>query len=125
MERLGQLDGNARAKGGNEFGAGESADAGEADRAERSDINPEEYVAGIKEHEKVLILVKEELYGGSWARLEADLQARLAGKPYLFKIKTGRVLQRDLDAVRRMRKYEEEKGCDLAKILREKGDPGI
>ncbi|MCX7804447.1 MAG: hypothetical protein N3A38_04570 [Planctomycetota bacterium] len=116
MDRRGD---ETRPEGGNEIGP--EADAGSEEKADAGDVSPEEYVAGIQEHEKVLILVKEELYGGSWARLEADLQARLAGKPYLFKIKTGRVLQRDLEAVRRMRKYEEAKGCDLAKILREKG----
>ena len=91
-----------------------------ADAPSRAAESVDEFVSGLEEHEKVLVQIKEDLYAGSWERLEGDLQARLEGRPYLFKVKTGRVLQRDLEAIRRMREFEKKAGCDLAKALKER-----
>ena len=34
--------------------------------------------------ERMLVVLKHELYDGDWDEMEADLRARLEGRPYIF-----------------------------------------
>jgi hypothetical protein len=59
--------------------------------------------------------LKEKLYEGSWGRILEDLEARLNGLPYIYKL--SQRLEQDIAAVKRLRAYEERHGVDLAKLL--------
>ena len=69
--------------------------------------------------DRTFLAVRDELYGGSWDEVERDLRARLAGKPYIFKLATK--IEEDLERIARMRRYEGEHGVDLRKVLKELG----
>jgi len=59
----------------------------------------------------MLVVLKAELYEGSWDEMEADLKARLDGGPYIFKL--AHRITDDLDRIRRLRAFEESCGVNL------------
>ena len=59
----------------------------------------------------MLIVLKRELYEGSWDDMQADLQARLQGRPYIFKL-VHRIGD-DLQRITRLRAFEREQDVDL------------
>ncbi len=70
---------------------------------EKLDLSPEE---------KVLVIIRDELYGGSWDEMTEDLKARLEQRPYVLKL-TGRI-ESDIERIVRLRLIEEENDIDLA-----------
>lgn len=56
------------------------------DNDESSKINAEirEAIDQLTQEERTLIVLREELYDGSWEAMEADLEDRLEGRPYIF-----------------------------------------
>lgn len=73
------------------------------------------FAEGLGKEERVLLLVRDELYGGSWAELEADLHARRERKPAIFKLNTR--IDEDLGRIAKLRAYEQEHGVDLRRLL--------
>jgi len=67
--------------------------------------------ATLTPDEKDLVLLRDELYGGSWDDMLADLRNRMAGKPYIFKLVNR--IQQDIDTIERLRAMEKEKGVNL------------
>ncbi|KPJ63043.1 MAG: hypothetical protein AMS15_01955 [Planctomycetes bacterium DG_23] len=63
----------------------------------------------------MLITVRDELYEGSWKELEADLKARLEGRPYIYKLATR--IQEDLARIQKLRGYEEKYGINLSTFI--------
>jgi len=61
--------------------------------------------------ERMLVVLKRELYEGSWDDMVADLQARLEGRPYIFKL-ANRIAD-DLERIGRLKAFEESCGVDL------------
>lgn len=83
-----------------------------------SDV-PEEvrqFVRGMSSEERMLVVLKAELYDGSWDEMVADLQARLDGRPYIFKL--AHRITEDLERIRRLREFEESHGVDLSDHVR-------
>jgi hypothetical protein len=73
---------------------------------EKSDLSPEE---------KILVIIRDELYGGSWDEMIEDLNARLESRPYVFKL-AGRI-ESDIERISRLRSIEEERDIDLADFV--------
>jgi len=46
----------------------------------------QDFVNGLTDEHKMLVLLKAQLYGGSWQPMLNDLNNRLEGKPYIFKL---------------------------------------
>ena len=67
--------------------------------------------ATLTPDEKDLVLLRDELYGGSWDDMLADLRNRMTGKPYIFKLVNR--IQQDIDTIERLRAMEKEKGVNL------------
>lgn len=80
------------------------------------DPAPEPFVRALAQEDRVLVDVRDELYGGDWAELEHDLKARLLGKPYIFKLASK--IEEDLKRIERLRGYEAAAGVDLGEVLR-------
>lgn len=76
----------------------------------------EQFVRTLAREDRVLLDVRDELYGGTWDELERDLRARLAGKPYIFKLASR--IEDDLKRIERLRGYEVEHGVDLRAVVR-------
>lgn len=71
-----------------------------------------DYVKGLSEEHRLLVVVKSQLYDGSWEHMLDDLRKRLSGKPYIFKL-ANRVRD-DIERVEEMQRFEAEHGVDLA-----------
>jgi len=74
-----------------------------------------DFVRGLGEEHKMLIVLKAQLYGGSWDPMLDDLKNRLAGKPYIFKLATR--IKDDVERIERMRSFEKEHQVDLADFV--------
>jgi len=73
------------------------------------------FVAGMPTEQRMLVVLKKELYEGSWDEMLADLQARLQGKPYIFKLANR--ISDDIDRIRRLRAFEQEHEVDLGDYI--------
>lgn len=69
------------------------------------------FVEGMTAEERMLVVLKKELFEGSWDEMENDLRARLAGRPYIFKLASR--IGEDLDRIARLRRFEQSSGVDL------------
>ncbi len=73
-------------------------------------------VRGLTNEERMLVVLKRELYEGSWDEMEADLRARLAGQPYIFKLVHR--IQDDLRRITRLRRIERRFKVDLCDYVK-------
>jgi len=60
----------------------------------------------------MLVVLKRELYDGSWDEMVADLKARLEGRPYIFKL--AHRIADYLDRITRLQKFEQDHRVDLS-----------
>jgi hypothetical protein len=75
------------------------------------------FAEGLSKEERVLVLIRDELYEGSWEDLERDLQARREGKPAIFKLITR--IDEDLSRIQRLRAFERDEGVNLRPLIDE------
>lgn len=71
-----------------------------------------QFVERLGREERMLVLLKRELYDGRWDDMIADLRARLEGRPYIFKL-ANRITD-DLERIERLRAFEDAHGVDLS-----------
>ena len=81
-----------------------------AARDEPSD-EVQRFVESLTSEEQMLIVLRRELYEGSWDDMVADLRARLEGRPYIFKL-AHRIVD-DLERIQRLRAVEDRLQIDL------------
>ena len=70
-----------------------------------------EYVASLSQEHRMLVVLKAQLYGGSWTPMIDDLKNRLSGKPYIFKLANR--INDDIERIEKMQKFEVEHNIDL------------
>jgi len=75
-----------------------------------------DYVNSLSEEQRMLVILKRQLYGGSWEPMLEDLQNRLDGKPYIFKLANR--IQDDIERIEQMREFEKEQDVDLADYVK-------
>lgn len=66
----------------------------------------------------MLITLRDELYGGSWERMTKDLNDRLKGRPYIFKLVNR--IKDDLKRILKLQEYEKKCGYKLTDLLKTK-----
>jgi hypothetical protein len=71
-----------------------------------------EYVRSLSEEHRMLVLLKAQLYGGTWEPMLDDLRNRLVGKPYIFKLVHR--IQDDIERIEQMQRFEVQHKVDLA-----------
>ena len=71
----------------------------------------QQFVGSLTREERMLVVLKRELYEGDWDEMVADLQARLEGRPYIFKL--AHRIAADLERISRLRQFEQSSGVDL------------
>ena len=69
------------------------------------------FADGMTREERMLVVLKRELYEGSWHEMETDLRARLDGKPFIFKLVHR--IEDDLARIDRLRAFEASADVDL------------
>ena len=78
-------------------------------------FNVQRFVDGLTGKERMLVVLKHELYRGSWQAMVDDLQARLAGGPYVFKLANR--IEDDLERIERLSGFETRAGVDLSDFI--------
>jgi hypothetical protein len=71
-----------------------------------------DFVDRLSQEHRMLIVLKAQLYDGMWEPMLDDLQNRLAGKPYIFKLANR--IKDDIERIEQMQKFEAEHNVDLA-----------
>lgn len=71
-----------------------------------------DFVNGLTDKHKMLVALKAQLYDGKWETMLDDLQNRLKGKPYIFKLSNR--IKDDVERIKQMRTFETDHGIDLA-----------
>jgi len=74
-----------------------------------------DFVARLSDEHRMLVILKAQLYGGTWEPMLDDLQNRLAGKPYIFKLANR--IKDDIERIEQMRKFETEHNVDLTEYI--------
>ena len=84
-----------------------------SDRGVETSVSKEvsDFVAGLSDEHRMLVVLKAQLYGGIWEPMLDDLQNRLAGKPYIFKLANR--IKDDIERIEQMRDFEQEHNIDL------------
>lgn len=75
----------------------------------------QEFVDSLKKTERTLIFLRDELYDGDWERMQMDLEDRLVGKPYIFKLVNR--IEEDIEGIKKIRIYEEENKINLKEFI--------
>ena len=84
-------------------------------KLETANTTIQEYVQRLSEEQRMLVILKAQLYGGQWEPMLEDLHNRLEGKPYIFKLASR--IQDDIERIESMRTFESEYGVDLAEYV--------
>jgi len=71
-----------------------------------------DYVDRLSDEHCMLVVLKNQLYADSWEPMIDDLQNRLAGKPYIFKLVNR--IRDDINRIEEMQQFEADHGVDLA-----------
>jgi hypothetical protein len=71
-----------------------------------------DYVAALTDEHRMLVILKAQLYSGSWDAMLDDLNNRLVGKPYIFKLANR--IKDDVERIEKLRTFEQENNIDLA-----------
>lgn len=82
----------------------------------------------LSEEERMLVLLRDELYEGSWDEFVQDLEDRLAARPHLFDItpaspRLRETIRHHLRLIEKLREYEARTGFDLARGLDDPAAP--
>jgi hypothetical protein len=62
-----------------------------------------------------MVIIRDELYDGSWEEMEKDLRDRLNGKPVIEKLV--KKIYRDLEYIDQLRTIEKAEGINLTTLL--------
>ncbi len=77
-----------------------------------ADRQVRQFLERLSREERMLVVLKRELYEGGWDDMVADLRARLEGRPYIFKL-ANRITE-DLERIDRLRAFETQHRVDLS-----------
>ena len=71
----------------------------------------ETFARELLNEERTLLVIRDELYNGSWNEMLKDLTARLQAKPYVFKLATR--IEDDIVRIQKMRDFEKQYNVNL------------
>lgn len=84
-------------------------------RAKRAGDGHQEFVQSLEPEERLLIYLRDELYGGKWEDLRRDLRDRLEGRPYVFKLSDR--IEKDLARIEKLEGYEKRHRVNLSEYM--------
>ena len=74
------------------------------------------FVSQLTEEERMLVLLKSELYENSWDAMITDLNNRLDGRPYIFKLANR--IKDDVARIKKLQTFENENEIDLSDFVK-------
>lgn len=75
------------------------------------------FVEELTRDEKMLVILRDELYDGKWDLMIQDLKDRLNQGPYIFKL--AGTIENDLKIIKKLQAFEKKNKTDIGKILRQ------
>jgi len=75
----------------------------------------DDFIARLGKEEKMLVLLQSELYEGNWQAMLTDLQNRLEGKPYIFKLANR--IRDDIARIEKLQGFEQQHNVKLADFV--------
>jgi hypothetical protein len=81
-----------------------------------ADTRAEAFVRTLDEPHRMLVILKAQLYGGRWKPMLEDLQNRLEGKPYIFKLANR--IKDDVERIHRLQEFEQANHVDLSDYVK-------
>lgn len=75
----------------------------------------DDFVNGLSDEARMLIVLRSQLYENSWEPMLDDLRNRLVGKPYIFKLANR--IQDDIARIERLSEFENEHSINLADYI--------
>ena len=76
----------------------------------------QKFADGLPAEERMLVVLRDELYSGSWDRMLVDLRDRLKGRPYIFKLVNR--IQDDIARIEKLQDYEKKHNMNLAEFIK-------
>lgn len=73
------------------------------------------FISAMGPEQRMLVVLKAQLYGGRWDPMLEDLRNRLAGKPYIFKLVNR--INDDIERIESMQAFEVEHAIDLSNYI--------
>ena len=73
------------------------------------------FVAELTDEERMLVLLKTELYEGSWQAMLEDLKNRLDGEPYIFKLANR--IRDDVERIMKLQNFENNNHVNLGQYV--------
>ena len=92
--------------------------AQEGNNNNKTAVDPlvDSFVRGLDEPHRMLVILKAQLYGGQWQPMLEDLQNRLEGKPYIFKLANR--IKDDIERIHDLKAFEDENQVDLTDYVK-------
>jgi hypothetical protein len=89
----------------------------------RRPASTERRLPRLSQDDRMLIVLRDELYGGSWQMMREDLESRLKNRPHVFRLafRTADRIAVDLGRIRRLEQMEARHGINLADSIRSGG----
>jgi len=80
-------------------------------------------VPRLSKDDRMLVAVRDELYGGSWDSMREDLKSRVKGKPHVYEIafRLADRIEVDLGRIRRLQGLETRHKVNLSELIRTGG----
>ena len=82
------------------------------DKAKTAGKQVRDFVNTLSAEQRMLVVLKAQLYDGMWEPMLDDLRNRLEGKPYIFKLASR--IEDDIERIEEMAEFEREHNIDLA-----------
>lgn len=73
------------------------------------------YVESLSSNERMLITIRDELYEGNWDLMLSDLQQRLEGKMYIFRLVNK--IEQDIEGIKKLQLYEKDHNINLNNFI--------
>ncbi|MEE2889235.1 MAG: hypothetical protein VX404_02205 [Planctomycetota bacterium] len=74
-----------------------------------------EFLRKLPPQERTLLVLREELYEGSWDEMKVDLKSRLNKGPHVFEL--AEKIEADMERIERLVSYENSHDIDLGEYL--------
>lgn len=74
-----------------------------------------EFLRNLTQQERTLLVLREELYEGSWEEMKVDLESRLEKGPHVFEL--AEIIETDIERIDRLVAYEQSHDIDLGEFL--------
>lgn len=74
-----------------------------------------DFINNLDKSVRVLVILRDELYEGSWVSMVSDLQSRLKGEPFIFKL--ANQIDADLQGIEALRTFENKQSINLGDFI--------